>query len=97
MDQILKQDLEQITCTETHKFMVIGRGWIEAKALSIGDIILSANGYVSIEGIYHASGPKFIKVFNIEVENNFNYQVGETGVIVVDRWNSDELECEVIK
>jgi hypothetical protein len=88
------EQLEQIICTENHKFMVAGRGWVEAKALKEQDILMSENADVHIEGINHIHGQEAIKVYNIELDENQNYEVGELGLFVVDRWNSKELSCK---
>ena len=66
--------------TKEHPFYN-GKKYINASSLQIGDKILSSNGnYYSIIGIEIIESHK--EVYNIEVENNHNYFVGDLGILV---------------
>ena len=77
-------DGQIIQCTKEHPFYVIGRSWISAEDLFIGDHLLRPDGStipLSAKEYVDAKQP----VFNIEVENAHTYFVGksiETAVLV---------------
>lgn len=73
---------------------MIDKGWIEANELSVGDKIITRNGNAYVKSIMFIKTEIPVHVFNIEVENNDNYQIQEMGVVVVDRWNAEAFSCK---
>ena len=79
----LKVHDETITTTFEHPFYVFGKGWMAAKELCQGDILVLANGntativHISIE---HLDTP--IAVYNFEVEDFHTYYVGDNEILV---------------
>lgn len=80
---------ETISSSDNHRYWVVDSSWVKASELKIGDRLLSANGPVMIEKIEYVITYDLAEVFNIEVESNENYLVGNLGVFVVDRWPTD--------
>ena len=87
----IKQDLYTLTIngkdikvTEGHRFYVKtsdGYEYIPAKELKVGHIVLLANNeYHTIDNISHITQNNV--VYNMEVENNHNYYVGDSGILV---------------
>ena len=80
---------EEFVCTPNHRFYVIGKGWVCANDLQLGDFCLSAKGkrvaFVSRETLDEKQ-----RVYNFEVEEKHTYFVGD--------YNSSTLvhnECPV--
>lgn len=66
----------QIKLTDNHPVYVVGRGWISAGVLEIGDILKCENGEEKpVEHIEKSS--ELITTFNIEVEDHHNYFADE--------------------
>ena len=67
---------EEIVCTPNHRFYVIGKGWVSAKDLQLGDFCLSANGeriaFVSKENLAEKQ-----RVYNFGVETFHSYYIGK--------------------
>ena len=58
--------------------------WVQAKYLNVGNYLLTSNGtYHRINNIVHKSSNEL--VYNLEVENNHNYFVGNNGYLVHNR------------
>ncbi len=57
-----------------------GGRWVEARALQVGDILLSRGGPVRVDAltVQHEAIP----VFNVEVADLHNYAVGDLGILV---------------
>ena len=76
---------EVIESTNKHPYYIKDRGWIEARDLQIGDTLITAENkeieIKNIEIVKHV-GNKLKEVYNIEVNNNHNYFVGENKVLV---------------
>ena len=76
---------EVIESTNKHPYYIKGKGWIEARYLQIGDILITSEGkeieIKNIETVKH-EGNELKEVYNIEVNNNHNYFVGENKVLV---------------
>ena len=67
-----------IGTTGEHPFFVDGKGWTEARGLSIGDVLVSHDGQrVEVEGI--ADSGRIETVYNFEVEDDHTYFVGGEG------------------
>ena len=66
---------EEFVCTPNHRFYVIGKGWVCANDLQLGDFCLSANGeriaFLSSENLDEKQ-----RVYNFEVEEKHTYFVG---------------------
>lgn len=78
---------EQIVTTPRHPFYVVNddiyRGYTAAEYLSAGDCILTTDGdYAIIESVEKQLLVEPIDVYNITVENNHNYYVGEAELLV---------------
>ncbi|RHX83649.1 polymorphic toxin-type HINT domain-containing protein, partial [Leptospira stimsonii] len=69
--------------TWNHPFWVVGKNtWVEVKDLNVGDIVLLSNGsQTPVTGLRYYDVPS-TKVYNVEVEDNHTYYVGEDGVLV---------------
>jgi len=71
-----------IGTTGEHPFYVEGKGWIEARLLRIGDLLVSRSGQrIPVEGIVDSG--RIELVYNFEVENDHTYFVGK------DEWGFD--------
>jgi len=65
-----------IGTTAEHPFFVEGKGWTPAFDLTIGDRVLLEDGqYLGVEGV--ADSGRVETVYNIEVEGDHTYFVGE--------------------
>jgi hypothetical protein len=73
----------QIVCTPGHPFWVEGTGWRMAKELSEGDRITTATG-APLELRSVASAEQDQQAFNLVVEGNNNYFVGQDGLLSHD-------------
>jgi len=74
-----------IESTSGHEFYELNKGWTPAKELKSGDVLLDNNNEQII--IYKVeyikfSGDELITVYNLTVEDNHNYFVGENSVWV---------------
>ena len=66
------------TATPEHPFYVIGQGYIQARNLRAGDIVVTVNGdRVVVEAIQHEILENPITVYNFEVEGNHNYYAND--------------------
>ena len=76
---------EIIESTNKHPYYEKNKGWTEARYLEKGDILLTSEGKEikidNTETIKH-TGKELTKVYNLEVQNNHNYYVGENKVLV---------------
>jgi hypothetical protein len=65
-----------IGTTGEHPFYVDGKGWVEARSLRIGDLLVSRSGEtIPVEGI--ADSGRIELVYNFEVEDDHTYFVGK--------------------
>ncbi|MBR1673423.1 MAG: PKD domain-containing protein [Eubacterium sp.] len=74
---------DDICATLNHPFYVVGKGFIPAGDLEIGDIVVLIDGKlarVKQLDIKHLDEP--VKVYNFEVEDYHTYYVGTDGVLV---------------
>lgn len=77
---------EQITTTPRHPFYVVNddtyHGYTAAEYLSEGDCVLTADGgYATITAIARETLEEPIDVYNLTVENNHSYYVGENELL----------------
>lgn len=73
----------QIVCTLGHPFWVEGAGWRMAKELSVGDRITTATGTpMELRAVESANMDQ--EAFNLVVEGNSNYFVGQDGLLAHD-------------
>ncbi|MCK4259682.1 MAG: hypothetical protein KAX49_11930, partial [Halanaerobiales bacterium] len=73
----------EIKTTLPHPFYVVGKGWIEAKDLIVGDKLKLISGEeVEIKDIKKEKLEKPVKVYNFEVEDWHTYYVSEYAVLV---------------
>ncbi|BDA77822.1 hypothetical protein LPTSP3_g07520 [Leptospira kobayashii] len=69
--------------TWNHPFWVVDKqAWVEAKDLQVGENVLLKDGkQVPVTGVLH-NDVTTTKVYNLEIENNHTYFVGEDGILV---------------
>ena len=74
---------ETISATPNHPFYVDKFGWILAKNLRAGDILVLSNGeFVVVEWVQHEILENPINVYNFEVQDFHSYFVGESAILV---------------
>lgn len=74
---------ETIENTRPHPYYVVGKGWTETKDLKLGDEILTQSGETEkIVNIETNIKPKEILVYNLSIQDNRNYFVGNTKLLV---------------
>lgn len=74
---------DTLKCTAEHPFYVVGKGFVPAKDLQVGDNCLLANGKEAIINrleVEHLSEPE--TTYNFEVADFHTYFVGKQGVLV---------------
>ena len=74
-----------IESTSKHQYYVLNVGWVYAQDLKIGDILLNSDGKeVIVEEVefFGNDGTDLKIVYNLEVDGNHNYFVGEENVLV---------------
>jgi hypothetical protein len=75
-----------VTTTDEHPFMVRNMGWIFARDLQPGDILVTPDGTVTLDriDIEHRDPGDAVTVYNIHVETHHNYYVlaGDLPVLV---------------
>jgi hypothetical protein len=73
----------RIETTEEHPFWVIGKGWVLAGKLAVGDkLLLHSDEIVEITKLEIVHLEKPVKVYNFEVENWHTYFVSDVNVLV---------------
>ena len=84
--------INEIITTAEHPFYVPKRGWTEAIELRAGDVLVNVNGeYVILEKIEHELLESPVKVYNFEVEDFHTYYVGDSGVLVHNTCNQNDI------
>jgi hypothetical protein len=79
----LEVNNEQIWCTGEHPFWVCDQGWMPAKKLQRGYILVTADGApvpVTRVGLEPANGPT--KVYNLSVAGTHTFFVGKSRILV---------------
>ena len=73
---------EEITATYEHPFYVIGKDWVAAEDLVVGDKMMDMNGNeVVITNIVYTKLDAPVQVYNFEVAGTHNYLITETGIL----------------
>jgi hypothetical protein len=82
---------ETVETTKEHRFFVADRGFVGAGRLESGSILQSYSGrnvrVTALEPL-----PQTVKVYNLEVENFHTYFVGNGGLLVHNRKESEPFE-----
>src|SRR5690606_37821264 len=79
----LQTSTGEIDTTSNHPFYVIGKGWVAAGDIEIGDEIYTlAGSTTTVLGLEYESFDEAIIVYNLEVEDFNSYFVGPPGVLV---------------
>ncbi len=87
---------ELVEVTEEHPFWVQGRGWTEARDVSIGDAIASATGDVLV--FNNLLVDKTARVYNFSVEKTPSYFVGDAGLWVHNAPNPTNIsKCAYLR
>ncbi|MGL5084583.1 MAG: polymorphic toxin-type HINT domain-containing protein, partial [Clostridium sp.] len=85
-------DEEKIQTTKTHPWYVEGKGFTDAEYIIAGDKVLTADGELKVvESIEVEILDEPIIVYNLEVEDNRTYYVGNNEILVHNAC-SDELK-----
>ena len=84
-------DGHSIESTQGHQYFAKKKGWISASKLVKGDILIDEHGNdVVIENVVNQESEGLITVYNMEIEKNHNYFVGDSQVLV-----HNEFSCFV--
>lgn len=81
--EVLKMTIgdESFVCTLKHPFWKVGRGWVWAKDLAVGDLVRTSNGSLPIADITRqANAP----VYNLVVDDFSTYFVGKNQTLTHD-------------
>ena len=85
---------ETVENTKAHPYYVEGKGWAETKDLKEGDKILTQSGETEkIVNIETNIKPKEILVYNLSIQDNHNYFVGNTKLLVHNAIGSGGASC----
>ena len=83
---------EIISATPNHPFYVDKFGWILAKNLRAGDILVLSNGeFVVVEWVQHEILENPIKVYNFEVADFHTYYVADSNILVHNVYDGDKI------
>jgi hypothetical protein len=77
----LTLESEAVLATGIHRFWKAGKGWTMARDLKPGDVVRTLGGSLALEAV-EAAGTA--PVFNLDVAENRDFFVGETGFLVYD-------------
>ncbi len=92
---------QEIKTTAPHPFYVIGKGWVEAEDLVVGDQLRMANGEtIKVEAITIEKLKTQVKVYNFEVEDWHVYYVSNLEVLVHNKGgpcSADYMAKEVVE
>jgi RHS repeat-associated protein len=74
-------DGQKISTTGEHPFWTPDKGWVEAKDLVVGSLVVTEDGrVVDIDGMEHKTGS--FTVYNFSVEGFHSYFVSDLGILV---------------
>ena len=76
---------EIIESTAGHEYYEVSKGWIAARQLRPGDVVLNSNNeemIVEKVELNLFNGRELTTVYNLTVKDNHNYYVGETSILV---------------
>jgi hypothetical protein len=75
---------EPMRATADHPFLVEGRDWIEAGALSAGERLVTQNGEAAVlESVTRSKGPVAVVNFEVEADHDYFVSAGEGGPSVL--------------
>ena len=84
---------EVITSTQTHPYYVLGQGWLLAKNLRAGDVLVMLNGeHVVLEVVQHEFLETPVTTYNFEVSDFHTYYVGKTDILVHNKCFRGKLQ-----
>lgn len=93
-DLKLASENKPIGVTATHPFWSVDRGaWVSAVHLRIGETLKTLTGTTQVESMVKRPHPE--PVYNIEVDIDHVYRVGESGVLVHNASAADCNECDL--
>jgi hypothetical protein len=81
-----------IGVTAYHLIYTIDRGWVEASQLRMGEVVEGADGNLSVTGL--VQDPGVFQVYNMDVEADHVYYVGELPALVHNVCGEDEPDWE---
>ena len=73
---------EKIVTTYEHPFYVIGKEWVAAEDLVVGDVIKTVDGQVTITNIVYTQLETPVQVYNFMVDGTHNYLISKSGLLV---------------
>ncbi len=86
---------QEIKTTPSHPFWVVGKGWVEAVDIVVGDKLLMYNGNIlEVKKLRAEQLSEPIKAYNFEVEDWHTYFVSEQNVLV---HNSCKATWDIVK
>jgi RHS repeat-associated protein len=71
---------ESIEATKEHPFFVVDKGWVDAKALVDGEVLVLKKGHAEITSIVREQ--RTVVVYNLTLDDAHTYYVGNEGVLV---------------
>jgi RHS repeat-associated protein len=81
------EHLQEIKTTDWHVVWAVGRGWLMAAELSVGDLMLQPDGgWATVEGSARVPYPEGLEVYNIEVAEYHTYFVAAQGSLAPPVW-----------
>ncbi len=83
----LSIDGEPVTTTRNHRFFVLGSGWVQARDLSPGDLLVTPDGKIAVQKIENQQFPETRATFNLHIANQSTFLVGLKDYVLVH--NSD--------
>ncbi|MBQ3548794.1 MAG: hypothetical protein IJA33_02815 [Oscillospiraceae bacterium] len=73
---------EKVVTTYEHPFYVMGKEWVAAEDLVVGDVIKTVDGELTITDIVYTELDAPVQVYNFTVEGTHNYLISESGLLV---------------
>ena len=73
---------ETVEATYEHPFYVIGKEWVAAEDLTVGDVIKTMDGEAVITDIVYTELDAPVQVYNFTVEGTHNYLITTAGLLV---------------
>ena len=94
-DLKLESESKPIGVTATHPFWSVDRqDWVSAINLQIGETLDTVSGTTRVEGFTKRPGRE--PVYNVEVEGDHCYRVGESGVLVHNSSIKPDNPCDCV-
>ena len=72
----------KIQATPRHEFYVVDKGWVRAKNLNVGDMVLSNGKPKKIDKITHEKLREMLEVYNFTVDELHNYLITSDSIFV---------------